>query len=577
MRKIIYLFILIFALGCSSKTQNTDLFHISVTHFNDTHTTAQEMKETILFENKKITIPVGGYARLINATEELSHESNNIRLFAGDAFQKGNVFFEIYGADFDCKMLQMAKVDVMVLGNHEFDAGLDGLKKLLSCIKNTEHSIDVLAANLTFDQQEIAAQIKPYVIKTINGRKIGIAGLSVPNTSSISFIKGLGFKDSKETAKNIIKEMQAQGVNIIIFITHQGFYDDIALAESVKGIDLIVGGHSHTIQGDFSLLGIESEIENYPYIIKHSDGNKTFIVTASSKTKNIGFANVYFDNNGNGIKFDGNSKMLIGSSDYFYENNPLPQKDKALLTKTIKNNPSFLITDNNTAAKNTIDEFKNNIDPKWFKIKFTTSIDLKTLRDTNNHLNSITTEGHSTLGVYQALSVMEKAHKSGYKLHTALVNTGSLKRNLPSGDVTEWTFSESVPYNNQTVIFSIKGQHLIEELKKAIHRAITEDINAMPCLAKLKLKYTHNNSYDKSSISEIFIYDDGSWKPFNLHENYTIAVSSFIFNGGDLYNFKEYGFNVINTNFTDKDAFSEYLNYKSPLQAIDDTITVEIP
>ncbi|MBQ3032778.1 MAG: hypothetical protein IJD28_00225, partial [Deferribacterales bacterium] len=81
MRKIIYLFILIFALGCSSKTQNTDLFHISVTHFNDTHTTAQEMRETILFENKKITIPVGGYARLINATEELSHESNNIRLF----------------------------------------------------------------------------------------------------------------------------------------------------------------------------------------------------------------------------------------------------------------------------------------------------------------------------------------------------------------------------------------------------------------------------------------------------------------------------------------------------------------
>ena len=432
MKKILFiLLIAVFACNCAAKQRTDNLFHLNIKHFNDTHTSSDEIKKNIIFDGKTITVPIGGYARLISAIERYSTD-NDLVIFAGDALQKGSVIFETSGVNFDCKMLQMAKIDVMTVGNHEFDGGIDGFKKLISCMEKGSPSIDILAANLKFEDSEISSKIKPYIIKTVNSRKIGIAGLSVPESSSISSIKGLGFKDSLEISENITKEMKSMGVDIIIFVTHHGFPLDIELAKNITDIDVIIGGHTHTVQGDFSPLQIDSEIKEYPLTIQHANGNKTLIATASSKTQNLGIMDIKFDNNGVVSDVTGNSMLLMAKDGYTHNNNPITKHEHKRLISYINKYPSFLITDNSTAATEEIKNFKKIIDPIWFNIKFSSEIELKTLRDSNEYLKNATIKGHSSLGVHQAQSSLLKARSKGHNIDAVLVNTGSLKRNLPA-------------------------------------------------------------------------------------------------------------------------------------------------
>ncbi len=204
---------------------------IRILYVNDFHGFAEPYKP--LGSDKML----GGIAYLSSEVNELRNGRPSLLLAAGDMIQ-GNNWANLFQGESVIEIMNKMRFDAMVVGNHEFDFGQSVLKKRIS-----EAVFPVLGA----DVEGIDA-LKPYVIKEIAGIKVGIIGVvtdETPVSTHPKNVAGLKFNSPAATVKKYIEELKGK-VDIIIVLSHIGYHADRALAEKVKGIDVIVGGHSHT-------------------------------------------------------------------------------------------------------------------------------------------------------------------------------------------------------------------------------------------------------------------------------------------------------------------------------------------
>ncbi|HAZ07509.1 MAG TPA: hypothetical protein DCZ01_03055 [Elusimicrobia bacterium] len=142
--------------------------------------------------------------------------------------------------------------DALVVGNHEYDSGAEDLKALIGKIK-----APVLSANTYTKDGKRASWVKSWIVKEVAGVKIGIFGLTTSNMPRLAFSKniaGLKFRREVDEGRDAVKELKEAGAEVIIAVTHIGleeegkgrFEGDQTLAREIGGIDLVVGGHSHT-------------------------------------------------------------------------------------------------------------------------------------------------------------------------------------------------------------------------------------------------------------------------------------------------------------------------------------------
>lgn len=132
--------------------------------------------------------------------------------------------------------------DAMVVGNHEPDFGRQALVERMR-----EARFPVLAANIV-NSETGKSFATPYRILDVNGVRVGVLGLSYPNTALTTARKNvasLAFRDGIETAREFVPRLRKEGAAIVIVLTHLGLSSDEQLARQVPGIDVIVGGHSH--------------------------------------------------------------------------------------------------------------------------------------------------------------------------------------------------------------------------------------------------------------------------------------------------------------------------------------------
>ena len=158
----------------------------------------------------------------------------------------------------------------MTLGNHEFDGGDDKLGAFLSNL-----TFPVISANIVSDHPVLNTTIKPYHI--YEEYELAVIGVTTETTSSISSPgKGTSFTDVVTAVQNTIDIIKSTtNITRIAAITHIGYEEDQKLAAAVSGLQLIMGGHSHTPLGDFD--GAQGK---YPTIVMNKDGDEIFIVTA---------------------------------------------------------------------------------------------------------------------------------------------------------------------------------------------------------------------------------------------------------------------------------------------------------
>ncbi len=134
--------------------------------------------------------------------------------------------------------------DAATAGNHEFDFGQRITRQAIALAQ-----FPVLSANVLDEKTGLPwGGLKPYIIREVQGAKVAIFGLTTPDTVKIQFprtLQGIRFADPIETARALVPQLR-QRADMVIFLSHLGYNPDRALAEAVEGIDIILGGHTHT-------------------------------------------------------------------------------------------------------------------------------------------------------------------------------------------------------------------------------------------------------------------------------------------------------------------------------------------
>jgi 2',3'-cyclic-nucleotide 2'-phosphodiesterase (5'-nucleotidase family) len=228
---VILLSLILFVLYAYVPFAFSETVEIRILHINDFHGFAEPYKP--LGSDKML----GGIYYLSEVENRLRSEKPSLLLSAGDMIQ-GNNWANLFGGKSVIELMNAMRFDAMVVGNHEFDFGQEVLRQRIS-----EANFPFLGANIEgFDI------LKPYVIKEIAGIKIAIIGIVTEDTPVSTHprnVAGLKFLLHKDTVVKYINELKGK-VDIIIVLSHIGHHADRVLAEKVKGIDVIVGGHSHT-------------------------------------------------------------------------------------------------------------------------------------------------------------------------------------------------------------------------------------------------------------------------------------------------------------------------------------------
>ncbi len=212
---------------------------------------------------------VGGIARCATVIRQIrEHEKNVLLVDAGDAMQGTPVSF-LTGGQVMVKCLNQLHYDSWTWGNHEFDWGLE---KLAASAERAEMPIVVANVRQARDggnafSQQILSRLKPYIVKEVDGVKVGIIGLDTPGVPSWSrprLIPGLEFVDSVETLRRVVPEVRGAGAQVLVLVCHQGYReagDDHAnqinaIARDFPELDVIIGAHTHRNFPEFKVSNI---------------------------------------------------------------------------------------------------------------------------------------------------------------------------------------------------------------------------------------------------------------------------------------------------------------------------------
>ncbi|XP_034952724.1 protein 5NUC-like [Chelonus insularis] len=283
---------------------------LQILHTNDMHSRFEETSSvlsTCTQRDKAEKKCYGGFARIAHLVRKWKQSAYpTLFLNAGDTFQ-GTAWYYLYKWEIVAKFLNILKPDVITLGNHEFDNGIDGL---LPFLKNA--SFPIVVSNLDLSEEpEIAAIVKKSIVLNVNGRKIGIVGYVTSEPGIVHPTGRIIVKNEIESIRNEINRLKKEeGVNIFIGLGHSGYEVDKKIAAEVEDLDLIVGGHSHSFLSNGIKLDKEIPTGSYPTAIKQKNGKIVYIVQAYESTKYIGRLFATFDNDGNIIDIFGKPMLL---------------------------------------------------------------------------------------------------------------------------------------------------------------------------------------------------------------------------------------------------------------------------
>jgi len=347
----------------------------------------------------------GGMAYTASVIKDLKNKSkgNSLLLDGGD-WAQGSYESGITKGKTMIDVMNNLGYDAAEVGNHEFDWSKEDLKEMAR-----RADFSVLGANLEKEKAGVLDEVKPYTVKEINGVKIGILGLVTPEVSELTKpqnMEGLKVIDPKETAEKYVKELREKGIDTIVVLSHQGEEADKELARSVKGIDVIVGGHSHTAI-------------NKPDVV-----NGTLIVQSGSKGEFVGNLE---------LSLDPVNKKIVASKNELLPVNIKDIKPDSEVEKIIAP---------------VLEEAKK----KKAELLGKTEVDL-------NHINRTT---ESALG-----NIITDAMREKTKSDIAIINSGGIRGEIKKGDITYGGLYKTLPFESRLVTMSLTGRQIKEVLEKS--------------------------------------------------------------------------------------------------------------
>ncbi|WP_428562899.1 MAG: bifunctional metallophosphatase/5'-nucleotidase [Solidesulfovibrio sp. DCME] len=466
-------------------------FSLTILHTNDIHAHLASFDEYGAFcpkEKEAAGKCLGGAARLATAVaRERAKGGPFLLLDAGDQFQ-GTLFFTKYKGEACAFFMDRLGYDAMALGNHEFDDGPGTLANFIRSLK-----FPMLAANVNVEKsKELKGLVAPYVVREIDGRKVGIVGATQPKADRISSPgPDVSFPAFIASLEKAVAAVKAQGADIVIVLSHAGLTGDKKLAASVPGIDVIVGGHSHVLLGN----GYPEAVGPCPLAVDGPDGGKAYIVTAGYWGRYLGVLHVDFDAAGAVAKAWGNPVAL---------NAAMPE-DPATLAE--------------------VERFAK---------------PLEAYRKT--------VLGRTVAAVGAAMcrqeecaggDLMAEALLAGGKSRgavAAIYNGGGVRAGIAPGEVTLGDLLTAFPFPNTLVVATLSGRDLLAVLEHGVSAVgLHEGSGRFPQVAGIRFAYDLTRPVGKR-VTGVEVADAaGRFALLDPKADYRLAVTDFMFRGGDGY------------------------------------------
>ncbi|MEC7119886.1 MAG: 5'-nucleotidase C-terminal domain-containing protein [Pseudomonadota bacterium] len=593
-------------LGCNSNDSDAGAAPITqpkypaieflIAHINDHHSHLEPIQDfAIEIDGTPTQVELGGLSRIANVFKALENDpvfnEKLLKLHAGDAIT-GTTYYSFFKGKVDADMMNSICFDAFALGNHEFDDGDQGLVNFLDHLNaDPTCQTPTLAANvipklgtpLAMTQPD--AYIKPYTIKTMaQGVKVGIIGIDIADKTSQSSrpLDTTKFLDEVATTQKYIDELKQQGIQHIIALTHQGYQRDIDMAKQLTGIDVIIGGDSHSLLGDFSRFGLESE-GAYPTLVKNKEGNTVCIGQAWEYSKAIGLMDVQFNTEGNIASCGGKSVLVIGDS--FKQANPagefvaVSSNQRTKLLETLKAevtqpfNANILDYVKHQPTENILDSYRVQIEGQ-LKIKIgTINEPLCLMRVPGTDNRSAGTAGCENANSFArgsdiAQVVAEAFLQASRLADISLQNAGGVRIPVGTGELTNGVAREVLPFSNTLVEMRLTGQQLVN----ALEDGVATGSGAHPYAAGMRWDLDLRQPKGKR-ISNVEVKDrnSGVWSPISLTQTYTLVTNDFIASGRDGYTTLGEAYsagNFVDTFLLYTDSFIDYVKQKGSISRL---------
>ncbi|KAA3513042.1 5'-nucleotidase C-terminal domain-containing protein [Agrobacterium rosae] len=498
-------------------------YQLNILHINDLHSRIEAINKsdstcsTAEADKKEC---FGGIARVKSAIDarrtELGANANILVLDAGDQFQ-GSLFYTQYKSGPVAEFMNGIGFDAMAIGNHEFDDGPAELLKLINAVK-----FPIISGNTKIaDGSELKDKFKGYIIKEMGGQKVAVVSVLATDTNETSSPGDkVTFEDEIEYLKGAVKEIQDQGVNKIVVLSHVGYVKDQEIARSVDGIDVIVGGHSHTL-----LSSTDPKAAGpYPTLVKDPSGVEVPIVTAYAYSKYLGDLTVTFDDNGVVKSTSGAPKLLDASV-----------------------TPDEAFTKRVTELAAPLEAVK--------------AKEIGTSEAAIDGSREVCRAKECTMGNLVSDALLDRVKDQGITI--AIQNGGGLRASIDAGPVTMGEVLTVLPFQNSIATFQIKGVDLLAALENGAGQ-IEEGAGRFVQTAGLKYSFDRSKPAG-SRIVSVEVKEGDAFVKLDPEKTYGVVTNNYTRTGGD--GFKTFATKAINPyDFGPslEDAVAAYIGAHSP-------------
>ncbi|UJF21355.1 bifunctional metallophosphatase/5'-nucleotidase [Shewanella sp. OMA3-2] len=527
-------------------------YRLSIAHINDTHSNFEPSQVKFNLQHQQqaysLKVDTGGYARLgyhIAQARKQAKAKQQPFLFlhGGDSFQ-GTLYFREFQGSANAHLLNLLKPDAMVLGNHEIDAGNSPVKAFLNRIE-----FPLMAGNMDLSQEEtqkegvlrghpqlldydIEQGIAKTLIKPFYDMQIAIIGITLDQMPLIARPDpDTLFVNAIDTTKRTVDALHQQGIKHILVLSHLGLDQDRELASKVDGISLIIGGHSHTLQGDFSAVGLS----NLPY---GETVNNTPIFHAGKYAETIGLLELSLDRDGRVCQFSGDNYFMLGNTVEVSQasDEVVPEALQHVLINSLRQHPNMLDATQDDAIDEVIQsQYRPALVALESQILAHIPKDFIHTRLPSKHFPH-----GSEIAPWVSRSMFKATQLVEPKLDFALHNAGGVRQSLSKGQLSVAdVFGRILPFELPLVTYQIKGEYIIEVLESTINAATNNGVMGTGA-GSFPYPYGIRYSYDGKQplgarITLIEVYRNEQWQLLQPNELYIGVSSSYTATGREGY------------------------------------------
>jgi 5'-nucleotidase len=536
---------------------------LTILHVNDHHSrldaeTVNLSVRTAAGNRENVTFPLGGFARVAQAMDELSTGSANVlKLHAGDAIT-GDLYYTITNGRADADLMNTVCFDAFTLGNHEFDSGDAGLKTFLDFLRAGDCRTPVLSANtnLTLNvsplaQGSISAYVQPATIVVRDGQQIGIIGITVAGKTKNSSRPDASttFANETQTAQAQIDGLRAGGVNKIILLTHQGYAEDVAMARALSGVDVIVGGDSHTLLGptELTTFAVTAPAGAYPTQVVNRDGKLVCVAQAWQYGWAVGNLKVRFDQAGDVTSCGGSPQILLGNPTRRATGTvALTDADRTAIAADLATQPALRVTAEAARAVTTLAPFQQQRTAFGANVvgAAATNLCLRRVPGTKRDITrskfsdcntgTFTSTHGGDMQQIVAQAFLEQGRIFG-GVDIALQNAGGVRVDLDAGNVTVGNVYTVLPFRNVLVRLTMTGAEVKQTLEDAITFLLAGAGNTgtYPYAASLRFRVDLNQPAN-NRVSNVEVKNaQDAWVALNPAATYRVITNDFVADGGD--------------------------------------------